>query len=138
MTGHRPASHGKIGSGLAPRLVAVRTVVAYSVVSMSTPGRESFRRPFFCGTDVVGRRFVFLGSCHLSIQRRVIHRDSDGQEDVLVIDLLSLKHGLALPRSLSAILNKPFGSPDVLKLGGVGAAILYSTAVGDHLSLIHI
>lgn len=54
---------------------------------------------------------------HPSIRR--VCRDPDGQEDVLVIDLLSLKDGLLLPRSLSAILCGPFGSPDVLKLGKV-------------------
>lgn len=52
-----------------------------------------------------------------------LFRDAGGQEDVLVIDLLSLKDGLLLPRSLSAILCGPFGSPDVLKLGGMGALL---------------
>ena len=49
-----------------------------------------------------------------------------------MIDLLSLKDGLLLPRSLSAILCGPFGSPDVLKLGGLVAAGFLRPSGGDH------
>lgn len=62
----------------------------------------------------------------ICLPRGVPHRDEMGEEDVVVIDLLSLKDGLRLPEGLSAVLSGPFASPDVFKLGtrtslGVGA-----------------
>ena len=44
-------------------------------------------------------------------------RDARGEEDVVVIDLLSLKDGLRLPQVLNEALAGPFASPSVLKLG---------------------
>ncbi|CBN77494.1 3\'-5\' exonuclease family protein [Ectocarpus siliculosus] len=62
-----------------------------------------------------------VGEWHPTSLLQVATRDADGEEDVLVIDLLSLKDGLLLPESLSEALSGPFGSPNVVKLG-VGLA----------------
>lgn len=59
-----------------------------------------------------------VGEWHPTSLLQVATRDADGEEDVLVIDLLSLKDGLLLPESLSEALSGPFGSPNVIKLGG--------------------
>ncbi|CAB1101408.1 unnamed protein product [Ectocarpus sp. CCAP 1310/34] len=59
-----------------------------------------------------------VGEWHPTSLLQVATRDANGEEDVLVIDLLSLKDGLFLPESLSEALSGPFGSPSVVKLGG--------------------
>lgn len=132
------ASHAPVRSELARSFVAFRTVVAHlspdsyppPPIPLLSPSPTPERRSSFCRAAFAGRAF------HLCVSPSIhpsIHasggvwdtcRDADGQEDVLVIDLLSLKDGLLLPTSLSAILCGPFCSPDVLKLGGWGGRLL--------------
>eukprot|EP00904_Undaria_pinnatifida_P003919 jgi/Undpi1/13528/HiC_scaffold_8.g03187.m1 len=62
-----------------------------------------------------------VGEWHPTSLLQIATRDARGEEDVVVIDLLSLKDGLRLPQVLNEALAGPFASPSVLKLG-VGLA----------------
>ncbi|CAM9877955.1 unnamed protein product, partial [Laminaria digitata] len=58
-----------------------------------------------------------VGEWHPTSLLQIATRDAQGEEDVVVIDLLSLKDGLRLPQILNVALAGPFASPEVLKLG---------------------
>ncbi|CAN0097226.1 unnamed protein product, partial [Ectocarpus sp. 4 AP-2014] len=80
------------------------------------------RRSVLMSIDTETQPSFAVGEWHPTSLLQVATRDADGEEDVLVIDLLSLKDGLLLPESLSEALSGPFGSPSVVKLAGVGLA----------------